>query len=68
MTICDIFFRGVNIFVMKCDRGGGGEGGSEKVEISVTPLMNEPLWLCVFLICKRIKIGKSVKFVRVAAG
>ena len=28
---------GVNIFVMKCDRGGGG---SEKVKISVTLLMN----------------------------
>ena len=33
-------FMGVNIFVMKHDRGG--RGGSEKVKISMTSFMNGP--------------------------
>ena len=33
------FFKGVNIFVMKRDRGGRG---SEKSKISVTSFMNGP--------------------------
>ena len=38
--ICEIFLRGVNIFVMKRDRGGRG---SEKVKISMTSFINGPL-------------------------
>ena len=36
------FFRGVNIFVMKRDRGG--RGGSKNVQICVTSFMNGPLY------------------------
>ena len=40
VLICDIFFRGVNIFLIKPDRG---EGGSLKVKICVASFMNGPI-------------------------